>query len=1082
VAAPDGPFTGALTGVFAPGAPPLPEALRTLVVTPRRTASPGELIRVEFTFSNLGGASATNVRVRFAHPSGVSHVEGSDTLDDAPVERASLVAAAGTLLGDLPPNGQRRVACSFRVNERIEDGTNLVFQAALVTDQTPLIASNVERITVRSSPQLQNTSTIVTIAAPAQPKPGDAITVRATIANTGSSSAHDVLAFLPVPAHTKYVARSARIAGRALAERAEEPFDYATEQIVSKLLTAGQSVDVEYQAAIDAPLPDGTRIKVLGAVSAREVSEFPMHSAEIVVSSPPEFTNAETAMTVFCDDVVSPGTRIPISVRAFNTGTGDAHDVSIEIALPQGVAYTAGSAHVDSQPVSDEMFTGGVFSIGTVPAGRAAEAGISGVAVVQSAEEIPVTATLRWRPSTSSGPVGERKFTRLLRVRVSSRFTRVRNYLEADRAVAQAREDVTFTARVFNDGTAVEPDVRLRVIPGAFFEHVRIAEAGQEPATYDEPFLAGAMQPQSERTFIIVARVGSPVPDRAQLTLGAVLDFAAGTFDLGVANLIVRSRPHVAPESCTWLREQSEALRPTQTHELTIRFTNDGPDVLRDARLELHMPPELVLERAQNARREGSSLLFGDIPAESTHEARVAVRLARAPKREPRLTIEGTLYGRGISPVRFDDLEIPTFAEPEFARDAQLRSNPGEAIKAGERVAYEVLLRNSGDGPAEHVVLRAVPSNLAVYAPGSTQLNGLTIPDDLGTSQLWSQRGLALTDVNPGLDLRVRWEMLVISPIAAGTPIETRVVVEWDGNHSMALAAPPLHVLSSPSLEAGAAGTPISLARLVSPALEAPRAEEIVPPQAAEAEEEAAAEETAALEVLPAPPPPEPEPEPGPTVYVDFTQDQLVQALRTLEMSNAGGLIAHIFAIRALFPNAIAGADTQFEQIAESAARAIREPLDRLFVRLRAPRLTITAKDLEDRESRFALRSFVDALLEAPVEELGELEPRVVRLSGRADPHVLRRSRAQLDSAPLGSVTPWIAGAHLLGTSIEFNGGRRSGVLEQYRAELIKVFGVLETLPIPEFHRVLTSSVNRTLDEGLGAVVEALRSTTYSLS
>lgn len=1083
MAASDGPFTGALTGVFAPGAPPLPETLRTLVVSPRRTASPGELIRVEFTFSNLGGASATNVRVRFALPSGVSHVEGSDAVDDAPLDRESLVSAAGSLLGDLPPNAQRRVACSFRVNERIEDGSALIFQAALVTDQTPLIASNVERITVRSRPQLQNSATIVTIASPAQPKPGDAVTIRATITNSGSSSAHDVLAFLPVPPHTKYVTRSARIAGRALAERAEEPFDYAAEQIVAKLLTAGQSIEVEYQAVIDAPLPDGARIKVTGAVSAREVSEFTVQSAEIVVSSPPEFANAETALTVFCDDVVSPGTRIPIALRAVNMGTGDAQDVSIAIALPQGIAYTAGSAHVDGQPVSDDMFAGGVFSIGTVPAGRTAEAGISGVAVVQSAEEIPVTATLRWRgPSTGSGQASERKFTRMLRVRVNSRFTRARNYLEADRALAHAREDVTFTAHVFNDGTAAEPGVRLRVLPGAFFESVRIAESVQDSAPYEEPFDAGDVQPQSERIFTIIARVGSPVPDRAQLTLGAVLDFASGTFDLGVAHVVVRSRPHVAPESCTWLREQHEPLRPGQVHELTIRFTNDGADVLRDARLDLYLPPELVLERAQNARREGSSLIFGDIAAETTHEARVAVRLAHAPKRESALTIEGTLYGRGISPVRFGDLEIATFAEPEFARDAQLRSNPPDAIKAGERVTYEAVLRNSGDGAAEHLVLRAVPSNLAVYVPGSTQLNGVTIPDDLGTSQLWSQRGLALTDVNPGLDLRVRWEMLVISPIAAGTPIETRAVVEWDGHHSLALAAPALHVLSSPSLEEGAAGTPISLARLVSPPLEAPRPDAIVPLEAqeTEAEEEAAAQETAALEVLPAPPP-EPEPEPSPTIYIDYTQDQLIQAIRTLEMSDVGGLIPHIFAIRALFPNAIAGADAHVEQIAESAARAIREPLDRLFVRLRAPRLTITAKDLEDRESRFALRTLVDALIESPPVELGERTPRIVRLSGRVDFETLKRSRAQLESAPLGSVTPWIAGAHLLGTSIEFNGGQRSGVLEQYRAELIKVFGVLETLPMTEFHRVLTSSVNRTLDEGLGAVVESLRSTAYIL-
>ncbi len=126
-----------------------------------------------------------------------------------------------------------------------------------------------------------------------------------------------------------------------------------------------------------------------------------------------------------------------------------------------------------------------------------------------------------------------------------------------------------------------------------------------------------------------------------------------------------------------------------------------------------------------------------------------------------------------------------------------------------------------------------MPSNLAVYIPGSTALNGMMIPDDLGASQLWSQRGLQLTDVNPGIDLRVRWEMLVISPLGAGTAIETRVIAEWDGMQSMALAAPSLIVESAPSLAAGAAGTPISVAQLSAP-FEVPSPEAIVPLKEAE--------------------------------------------------------------------------------------------------------------------------------------------------------------------------------------------------------------------------------------------------------
>lgn len=1075
--------TSALTGVFAPGSPPLPETLRSLAVTPRRSVTPGETIRVEFTFSNLGGAAATGVRVRFTAPSGASAIEGSDTLDDAPLESERLVASEGAALGDLPSNAHLRVACSFRVDDRIEDGTELFFQAALKTDQTPVVGSNRERLIVRSEPVLQNSSTLLTILGPEGPKPGDVITISATIVNTGASSAHDVLAFLPLPANTRYVARSARVGGRALVNAPEEPFDYANETIVAERLAPGQYVIAEYQAEIDAPLPDGTRIKAAGAVSSREIQEFAVSSADIVVKSPPDFSNDDTVLTAFCDEVVSPGTRVPITVRAVNTGTGDAQTVSISFDLPEGLIYTPGSAHMDGQPVGDDAFAGSAFSLGTLAAGRVADVGIASIVMMQGGGELPIAATLRWKASSGSAQTCERRFARTLRVRASSRFTRARNYIEVDRGLVSSREDVTFTAHVFNDGTAPEPDVRLRVIPGAFLEDVRIAESPEEPVGYGEPFSLGIVQPHAERTFTIRARVASPVPDRSQVTLGAVLEFGSGTFDLGTASVVVRSRPHVAAESCSWERIPSEPLRPGQTHEIAIRFVNDGSDVLRDARLEVELPPELVIERTQNAQRDGANILhFGDVPAESTHEARIAVRLLRA-RRDRTFALEATLSGRGISVVHFPPLEVHTFAQPQFEEDGELRSNPAESVNAGDRVAYEVTLRNSGDAPAEHLVVRAVPSNLAVYIPGSTTLNGMALTDDLGTSQLWSQRGLMLTDVNPSLELRIRWEMQIISPLAAGTAIDTRAVVEWDGEHSIGLAAPSLRVLSSPSLEAGSAGTPISVAGL-QPALEIPPLETIVPPveealrsaappprvEAAPAQvpvahpEEAAPEETAPA---------------APILYADFSEAELVQAIQTLQKSDAGGLIPHVFAIRAFLPTAISGADARLSQTVENATRAIRAPLDRFFVRLSAPRLAITSKDLEDRDSRFALRALVGAILDAPAEPLTARPAGVVRLSGAVHAEALRRRCDELEHAPLGAVVPWIIGAQLVGERIEYNGGGRSDLLGMYGTELVKVFSVLETLPMPEFHRVLTSSVNRTLDDALDAVLDALRAAAH---
>ena len=177
------------------------------------------------------------------------------------------------------------------------------------------------------------------------------------------------------------------------------------------------------------------------------------------------------------------------------------------------------------------------------------------------------------------------------------------------------------------------------------------------------------------------------------------------------------------------------------------------------------------------------------------------------------IALEGWLQGKGISPVQLAPLEIPTFAEPQFAQSAQLIAAPSQFVDAGERVFYEVRLRNDGDGPANRLLIRVVPTNLAVYVPSSTTLNGLAVADDGGVSQLWSQRGLALADVNPGVELRIRFEMSVMAPLAAGTTLETRAVLEWGTGQTIAIAAPALKVQAQPTLGESTIGTPISIAQ-----------------------------------------------------------------------------------------------------------------------------------------------------------------------------------------------------------------------------------------------------------------------------
>jgi uncharacterized repeat protein (TIGR01451 family) len=1074
-----------LTGVFAPGAPALIESLRTLVVTPQRVIAPGEIVKTTFAFSNLGGAAATGVRVRFALPTGVTHQTDSDVIDDRPLTDAHFVDADGAPVGDLEPGSQRTVSCSFRVHDTIEDGTELVFQVALVAAETPLVASNIERVGVRSRPVLQNAQTLVTIAAPDHPKPESVLTVRATISNTGSSSANDVVALLPAPDRTRYIARSARIGGRILPNAEGEAFDYDAGTIVAEHLAPGQSVVVEFQVAVDAPLPDGTRVRALGTIASRECAEFEIASADVAIESPVEFENEETTLKVFCDDVVTPGMRIPLSLRATNTGTGEAGLAAVSFDLPAGLVYAPGSAHVDGQPVADDTINGLSFALGTLAAERTVEVGFAATVAVPLGDDnaLPIHATLRWKN-------GSRAFIRTLHVRVAPRFNRARNYVETDRGTAHAREDVRFVVHVYNDGTAAERNVRLRVIPGAYLENVRVAESSDEPVTYGEPLDLGIIVPHAERRFVVVARVASPVPDRSHVNLGAVLEHDGGSIDLGTATFVVRSRPQIARESVAWELTSHEPLRPHRTAEIVVRFTNEGSDVLRDARLALQLPADLAIERAVEARRERDGLAFGDIPAHATHEARVTLRLLRPVKRGTLLALEGWLHGHGISPVQFAPLEVPTLAESLFDA-ASFHVAPTETINAGDRALYEIHLRNDGDGPADRLLVRVVPTNLAVYVPGSTSINGLPIPDDAGMSQLWSQRGVALADVTPGLDLRLRYEMIVMSPLAAGTAIDARAVLEWDDGKTVAIAAPTLRVIAQPTLAETSAGTPISIARTFpsdAPAYEPPAPVDPDPrgaqPETIEMGPRALADVIARAQIAVdrAPEPIVPSapatPADAPIGFVEFDPERLGQTLSLIERSDAGGLMQHAFAMRMLFPQDAMGASDDLTRLFGEAQRTLRAPMERLFVRLRMPRLTVTGKDLEDREGRDALRALVNELLADPPARSYDRPTGLVRLQGPVNLDAIRALMPSLETEPLGAVTPWLINGQLLGTAI-VAGSTHSDLLGQYRSELLGVLAKLSELPMPEFHRVLTSSVNRTLDEALAAVLDVLRAAAH---
>lgn len=806
----------ALSEVFIPGAAALPERLRTLTVTPTRFVEPGTTVEATFGFYNSGGATATGLRVRFALPEGLAYIAGSARVDGIALGEAdgiadgAFVAPSGAVLGEIGPGVERRVTLLYRVANPIEDGTTLTLQAAIAANETLIVGSNIVRLVARSHPQLENSQTSLTIEAPSGPEPGRELLIRARLTNLGQSSATDVVLGLPVPEHTRYSPRSARVDGRPIADDRGAPFEIVAATVIAERLAPGESVVADFIAVIETPLDNGTFISATARISGREVAEFELPSNEISVSSMPSFDGDGTVFTIAGDDEVVPGMRLRMTVRAANVGTSSARRVITQLTMPTGLVYSPGSATLDGLPLGDDLFDSMTYAFESVAPGRAAELAFDAVVVAPAPPDakLPVGAQITWES-------GERQFKRTLTIRSEPRFTRVKNIIErAGPPLAQPNEEVSFVIHVVNEGTAEASDALLRLRVDSSLSLISAQSGGRPLPIVDATIALGALPPHIEQLITVVARTMSPIADRAEVALGAELETRQlGAIDLGVASYTIRSRPRFSAEESRLELRTNEPLRPSRSVQVAVRIVNSGTDVARDVHAIFNHPPELAIEPLGGAPLVNGELIFDAIPPGTIREAIIDVRLAGFVPNGSSISFDARIETATLTPLQLRPILLETRAEAEFAGEIELVTTPADAVDAGAPLLHMLRFRNVGDGPAQSVVIRVRPPERVVYVPASTVVNEMRVDDEGGASPLWALHGLILTDVDPGVPVVIRWETIVTSPIASGTLLSSSATLQWD-EQSLTVVSDDVVVRSSPEFASSPGGRSISIARL----------------------------------------------------------------------------------------------------------------------------------------------------------------------------------------------------------------------------------------------------------------------------
>ncbi|MEO6836364.1 MAG: hypothetical protein ABI231_10730 [Candidatus Tumulicola sp.] len=1064
-----------LSEVFAPGAPTLPEGLRTLVVSPERELEPGMTVRAAFTFRNQGGAVATGVRVRLTVPDGLVYLVGSGKLDGTAIDddlgNSPFLSRGGADIGDVLAGEERGIEIAYSVAGAIENGTTIELQAAVASFELAPVGSNVVRLVARSRPQLQNALTGIAVEAKHDALPGAQAQITVRLHNAGESSAHDVVVVAPIPENATYVAGSARVNGREIErDLGGISFERLYAPIVARALSASASATLVYRIRIDAPLPDGTVIVARAQVASQETPAFALDPASLVVRASPNFDDDATAFAAEPEYDARPGQRVIFTLAACNAGTAAAEAVRATIELPEALVLVRGASSVDGRPVRDRRKDPLHFDLGRIDAGGLVQLRIEAVIASPLPDAITLlpAATLAWEPARESST---RRLERSVVIRSEPALSARRNFFErAGAEIVRPGGEVEAVVALANDGSATASDVVLHVRVDPALDDVRVFDKMTRLALDGDTVDLGTLEAYATRRLSVRARVRAPYADRSDVRVGASLHTRElGETPLGDAVWVVDSHPAFGTETSRFELASDAILRPNQLADVDVVIANTGSDVAHDVRLRLYVSPEARLESVDGAAREKSSLVFGEILPGANARARLGLRLLRSLAKEYPVTLDGVLTADAMLPVPLARLTIATTAEPDFSVGT-LRSEPLDVVDVGEAIEWVLHVRNGGDGPARRVQISIAQPETLIYVPNSTTVNEVPVRDIGALAPFAVARGIVLNDVDPGVEAAVRWCDVVHNGLPAGEAILVAAQIRYDGERDDEILANELKVRAAPVFANAIPGLPFGLDGMVGPAfgggpralteerfLELPPATPIGGesngagralqhsnyPAIAQAPGSEAAESDTFDGTLLAN---------RTGVSVAFTTESLRRALRFIDEARFAGLVTHLFALRAFLPDALGDA----HGATLSALRdVLREELDRLFIKLRLPSYAIAARDVETP----SLRATIERVVHGAAMARGipaESPAATLTLRGTFDPEALGDVGDRLENAALAGALPWAALARLLPDS--------TPELQRYRGLLADRLDALAELDSTEFLNALQHQREAALD------------------
>lgn len=672
-------------------------------------AAPGDTLTYTVTVNNPNAtAAATNISVTDPAPAGTTYA-GNLTVD---VPFTGTDPTTGITLTSIPPLGTATVSWDVTVDL----GTPA---ANPISNVATIAGTNFSYVTDPAITQINYADigapgNFLKTASPAGVAPGGIITYTITLNNTGSVAANNVVITDPIPAGTTFVPGSVtgatgtpptlNVASISAGGSATVTFQVTLDP--GTLGPINNTASVDYTYTIDPAVPDGG-----SGTGTSTTASTPVNFADV--------TMTKTATPAG----VPAGGIITYTLTFQNTGNADANNVVITDAVPAGSTFVPGSVTGATGTPPTLNLTGSVPAGGSAVVTFQVQAGDTTVPISNSATADYTFTADPNNPDGESGAAASGTVTTPVN-------TAALNMIKtSDKTYVQPGDVITYTITLQNTGNVAANNVVItdNVPAGTTFIPGSVTGATGAPPTLNVASIpAGG---NAVVTFKVTVNDG--VLDPISNTATSTFTFTADPTNPDGASGTSSSDPsetQVSYASLTSTKSVSPAFADKDdVLTYTILLQNTGNAIANNVVITDPVPTGTTFVPGSVTGATGTppTLNVAFIPAGGSVTVTYQVKLGNTiPNPNPVLNTASTAYSYTVDPANPNgasavSVSNTTSAQVNNASFKFIKTADKTIAYLGDVITYQIAMTNTGNVPANNLVLTDVIPVGADLVPGS---------------------------------------------------------------------------------------------------------------------------------------------------------------------------------------------------------------------------------------------------------------------------------------------------------------------------------------------------------------------------